>query len=31
LGEDSFVDKLELQLDKVLRPLKQGRKAMKNK
>jgi len=31
LGEDSFVDMLELQLDKVLRPLKQGRKAMKNK
>ena len=26
LGDDSFVDILELKLDKVLRPLKQGRK-----
>jgi len=31
LGEDSFVDMLELRLDKVLRPLKQGRKPKKDK
>jgi putative transposase len=31
LGDESFVDMLELKLDKILRPLKQGRKRKKDK
>jgi len=31
LGDDSFVDMLELKLDKILRPLKQGRKRKSDK
>jgi hypothetical protein len=31
LGDDSFVDMLELKLNKVLRPLKQGRKRKSEK
>jgi len=30
LGDDSFVDMLELKLDKILRPLKQGQKRVKS-
>jgi len=31
LGDDSFVDMLELKLNKILRPLKQGRKRKSEK